>query len=162
MDATTYLQGEHDHLKVALRALTDATSDAASRLAAFRALRAGLAVHSRVEEEVFYPAVMKMRAPGGVEAVRAALEDHHVVDGLVAELDEREVDDPQFAVKAVALRAALERHIAAEEDDMFAQARIHLTDERLERLGRRMESLSLALRLPAASSASAHLSPSGG
>jgi hypothetical protein len=29
---------------------------------------------------------------------------------------------------------------------MFAEARIHLTDERLERLGRRMEALKAALR----------------
>jgi hypothetical protein len=162
MDATLYLQGDHDQLKVALRALTDATADPASRLAAFRALRAGLAVHARVEEDVFYPAVMKMRSPAGHEAVRSALEDHHVVDGLVAELDEREIDDPQFEVKAAALRAALERHIAAEEDGMFAQARIHLTDERLERLGRRMETLSVALRSPGAAGSGAHPSPSGG
>ena len=162
MDATLYLQGDHDQLKVALRTLTDTAADHAARLAAFRALRAGLAVHARVEEEVFYPAVMKMRTTAGHEAVRTALEDHHVVDGLVAELDEREVDDPQFDVKAAALRAALERHIAEEEGSIFAQARVHLTDERLERLGRRMESLALTLRFPSSSTSSAHPSPSGG
>ena len=161
MDATLYLQGDHDQLKVALRTLTDTAADHAARLAAFRALRAALAVHARVEEEVFYPAVMKMRLLSGHEAVRTALEDHHVVDGLVAELDEREIDDPQFDLKAAALRAALERHIAAEEEGMFAQARIHLTDERLERLGRRMESLALSLRFPGAPASSAQL-PSGG
>ena len=162
MDATLYLQRDHDELKAALRSLADTSADPASRLAGFRALRAGLAVHSQVEEEVFYPAVMKVRSHAGHEAVRTALEDHHVVDGLIAELAEREIDDPQFEVKAAALRAALERHIAAEEEEMFAQARVHLTDERLERLGRRMESLSLALRFPAVAGPGAHPTPSGG
>ena len=153
MDATLYLQGDHDQLKAALRAMTDAAGDAASRSSAFRVLRAALAVHARVEEDVFYPAVMKVRSQAAHEAVRAALEDHHVVDGLVAELDQREADDPVFAAKAEVLRALLERHIVAEEEKMFAEARIHLTDERLERLGRQMEALSLALRFPAAGNA---------
>jgi hemerythrin superfamily protein len=146
MDATTFLQVDHDAVKTALRALTDASADSALRRMAFRALRDVLEMHARVEEDVFYPAVMKVRSHAAREAVRSALEDHHVVDGLIAELDQRDVDDPQFVARAAVLRATLERHIASEEDGMFAEARIHLTDERLERLGRRMEALQGALR----------------
>jgi hypothetical protein len=44
-----------------------------------------------------------------------------------------------------ALQESVERHIEEEEDAMFAQARIHLTDERLERLGRDMAALRESL-----------------
>jgi hypothetical protein len=43
------------------------------------------------------------------------------------------------------LQESVERHIDSEEDAMFAQARIHLTDERLERLGRDMALLKDSL-----------------
>ena len=89
----------------------------------------------------FYPAVMKVRSEPAREAVRDALEDHHVMDGLLAELDQLEPEDASHADKMRALRENVERHIEEEEDAMFAQARIHLTDERLERLGRDMEAL---------------------
>lgn len=146
MDATSFLQVDHDEIKALVHELTDASATAVARMAAFRALRASLGLHSHVEEEIFYPAVMKVRSVAAREAVRSALEDHHVLEGLMAEMAERDEDDPQFAARAARLRAALESHIAAEEGSLFAEARIHLTDERLERLGRRMEALHAALR----------------
>ena len=161
MDATTFLQVDHEAQKTAIRALTDTSVDSGLRRMAFRSLRDALEMHARIEEDVFYPAVMKVRSHAAREAVRSALEDHHVVDGLVAELDQRDVDDPQFVARAAALRAALERHITSEEDGMFAEARIHLTDERLERLGRRMEALQSALRFRGLGASAAQLSSGG-
>ena len=79
---------------------------------------------------------MRLRAEPAREAVRDALEDHHVADGLLAELDQLDPEDARYADKMRTLRESVERHIEAEEDALFAQARIHLTDERLERLGR--------------------------
>ena len=146
MDATSFLQVDHDEIKARLHELTDEAARTSERMAAFRALRAALGLHSHVEEEIFYPAVMKVRSLVAREAVRSALEDHHVLEGLMAEMAERDDDDPQFAARATRLRDALEAHIAAEEGTLFAEARIHLTDERLERLGRRMEALHTALR----------------
>src|SRR5689334_2196981 len=144
MDATVLLQIDHDRIKTLVRTLTDG-GGAASRADAFRSLRSELNAHARIEEEVFYPAVMKVRSQAVREAVRAALEAHHVVDGLLAELGQCDAEEPRFRAAAAGLRTALERHIAEEEGPMFAEARIHLTDERLERLGRRMESLKAAL-----------------
>ena len=146
MDATVFLQVDHDALRTLLRQLTDASAAPSARMTAFRLLRIALGVHAHVEEEVFDPAVLKVRAHQAREADRAALEDHHVVDGLMAELAEGDEDDPEFVARAARLREAIEAHIALEEGRLFAEARIHLTDERLERLGRRMEALHASLR----------------
>ena len=141
MDATTLLKNDHDLVRRLFRAYADQHSDAVTRRSLYKAIRQQLQAHSRLEEQVFYPAVIKVRSEPAREAVRDALEDHHVMDGLLAELDQLEPEDASHADKMRALRENVERHIEEEEDAMFAQARIHLTDERLERLGRDMEAL---------------------
>jgi hemerythrin-like domain-containing protein len=88
---------------------------------------------------------MRVRAEPAREAVREALEDHHLLDGLIAELDQLDADDTGYVEKVRALQESVERHLEDEEQSMFAQARIHLTDERLERLGRDMALLRATL-----------------
>ena len=145
MDATTLLKRDHDAVRELFRAFGEAGSDNEARRSLYRHIRQELQTHSRVEEHVFYPAVMRLRADPAREAVRDALEDHHVVDGLLAELDQLEPEDARYGEKMRTLQQSVERHITSEEDALFAQARIHLTDERLERLGRDMAVLRESL-----------------
>jgi hemerythrin superfamily protein len=145
MDATTLLKKDHDAVRQLFRALVEAGDDAGARKSLYRTIRQALQTHSRVEEQVFYPAVMRVRSEPAREAVRDALEEHHIVDGLLAELDQLEPEDLGYGDKMRALQESVERHIEEEEDAMFAQARIHLTDERLERLGRDMAVLRQSL-----------------
>ena len=145
MDATTLLKNDHDAVRALFREFAAVGADAVSRRNLYRTIRQELRLHSRVEEQVFYPAVMRVRAEPAREAVREALEDHHFMDGLLAELDQLEPEDASYSDKMCALQASVERHIEEEESAMFAQARIHLTDERLERLGRDMAALKESL-----------------
>jgi hemerythrin superfamily protein len=145
MDATTLLKKDHDVVRELFRAFARAGADADARRTLYRSIRHELQTHSRVEEQVFYPAVMRVRAEPAREAVRGALENHHMLDGLLAEIDELEPEDARYAEKVRALEESVERHIDGEEEAIFAQARIHLTDERLERLGRDMAMLRESL-----------------
>ena len=138
MDATTLLRKDHEAVRQLFRDFTEAGNDLDARRSLYRHIRHELQTQSRVEEHVFYPAVMRLRAEPAREAVRDALEDHHIVDGLLAEIDQLEPEDAQYGEKMRTLQQSVERHITSEEEALFAQARIHLTDERLERLGRDM------------------------
>jgi hemerythrin superfamily protein len=149
MDATALLKQDHDAVRQLFRAFAEA-GDADGRRMLCRRIRDELRTHSRLEDEVFYPAVMRVRIEPAREMVREALEDHHVVDGLLAELDELEPEDPRYAETVRRLEESVTRHIEEEEGAMFAQARIHLTDERLERLGRDMAALKASLKPGAA------------
>jgi hemerythrin superfamily protein len=145
MDATMLLKRDHETVRELFRAFDEAGTDTDARRSLFRHIRQELQTHSRVEEHVFYPAVMRLRAEPAREAVRDALEDHHIVDGLLAELDQLDPEDARYGEKMRTLQQSVERHITSEEDALFAQARIHLTDERLERLGRDMAVLRESL-----------------
>lgn len=145
MEATSLLMRDHEAVRRLFRAFGEAGSDVDARRLLYRHIRQELQTHSRVEEHVFYPAVMRLRAEPAREAVRDALEEHHVVDGLLAELDQLEPEDARYGEKMRVLQQSVERHIAAEEDALFSQARIHLTDERLERLGHDMAMLRESL-----------------
>ena len=140
MDATALLSNDHRAVGVLFSRLAETSpADVHERRLIFRAIKSELEAHSRVEEEVFYPAVMRLRSREARETVRAALEEHQALDGLLAEIDQMEPDDPQFVARVSVLRQSVERHVLAEEGPLFSEARIHLTDERLEALGRRME-----------------------
>src|SRR6188768_2101232 len=129
MDATTLLKNDHEAVRELFRAFAQA-GGADARRTLYRSIRHELETHSRVEEKVFYPAVMRLRAEPAREAVRGALEDHHVMDGLLAEIDQLDAEDERYGEKVRALQESVERHIEGEERALFAQARIHLTDER--------------------------------
>jgi hemerythrin superfamily protein len=140
MDATALLRNDHQAVDRLFTQFAETSpDDAAYRRLIFRLIKSELEAHSRVEEEVFYPAVMRLRSAQARETVRAALEDHQALDGLLAEIDQMEPDDPQYGARLAVLRQSVDRHVLAEEGALFAEARIHLTDERLETLGRQME-----------------------
>jgi len=147
LDATALLARDHEHLRRLLEELAEAATARAfdRKKALFRAFKAALHVHATREEEVFYPAVMKLRSAWAREAVKEALEEHHAVDSVVAEIDQIEPEDGQYDVKLDGLRASVEHHIGVEERAMFAEARNHLTDDRLQALGRQMMSLRESL-----------------
>jgi hypothetical protein len=148
VDATALLSRHHERLRHMLEELAEAAAAGAfdRKKALFRALKAALHVHATLEEDVFYPAVMKLRSAWAREAVREALEEHQAVDTIIAELDQIDPEDGRYDVKVEALRASVEHHIGEEERAMFTEARNHLTDDRLQALGRQM--MGLREKLP--------------
>jgi hemerythrin superfamily protein len=143
LDAMTLLERDHAHLRQLLDALGQATTDRAhdQKKALFRTFKTALHVHARLEEEVFYPAVIKLRSNEARRTVKEALEEHQAVDSIIAEIDQTEPEDGQYDAKLESLRASIEHHVRTEEQAMFAEARNHLTDDRLLALGRQMIAL---------------------
>lgn len=141
MDVLTLLRGDHEALAHLFTQYDRAGRDVQARAEACRSLRSHLRQHSHLEEEVLYPAVLKVRAREARAVVRDALSHHQALEGLLAELDELAADSPEFGRKVQALRERVDHHRDESERRIFAQARIHLTDARLETLGRQAESL---------------------
>jgi hemerythrin-like domain-containing protein len=105
-----------------------------------------LEVHSALEERIFYPAVRE-RSCGVDEVVAEGLEEHHVVDVLMAEIRALSPEDERFDAKMKVLCENVDHHIEEEETEMLPDARKCLGSE-LEALGEQMAELRRQLTRP--------------
>ena len=80
-----------------------------------------LEIHSKLEEEIFYPAV---KAKGGkvVEDVDEGYQEHAQIDQMVAELKKMDSTTELFSERLQALMGAVEYHVAEEEGEMLPEA----------------------------------------
>jgi hemerythrin superfamily protein len=133
MKATALLKKDHATVKKLLASFAGTTARAAKRRQALiDKIAEELEIHSKIEEEIFYPAVKEVR--GGQSLVSEAKSEHREIDSLVAEAQgmSMETDDVLKAVKE--LRDAVLHHATEEEREMFPFAADRLGD-RLEELG---------------------------
>lgn len=96
-----------------------------------------LEVHSKLEEEIFYPAVQAKGTKDLKEVVNEGIEEHHVVDVLIAELKALDPSDERFDAKFKVLTENVEHHIEEEEGEMLPDAEKKLGNE-VDRLGELM------------------------
>jgi hemerythrin-like domain-containing protein len=104
-----------------------------------------LEVHSKLEEQIFYPAVQAKADEEGKEMVLEGIEEHHVVDMLIKELRALEPQDDEFDAKFKVLTENVEHHIEEEEGELFPDAEKSLGKEMMEKLGTQMEQLKQQL-----------------
>ncbi len=139
MNALQLLKQDHDKVK-RLFAEFDSVDDGAparkQELAAeiFRELQ----LHSRIEEEIFYPAVNAKADAQGKELVEDSYDAHAEVDELIEELKGMDPSDPDYSDKFQELMDDVEDHIDEEESEMFPGAQRKLGSE-LDELGREMQ-----------------------
>ncbi len=99
---------------------------------------AELEVHTRIEEEIFYPAVRNTGVDELVDAVAESNQEHHVVDLLMREVVKLS-DQEVFKAKMTVLIENVEHHADEEESDMFPEVKKQLSAEELDALGARLE-----------------------
>jgi hemerythrin superfamily protein len=96
-----------------------------------------LETHTRIEEDIFYPAVKNL-SDDLSESVDESLQEHHVVKVLMREIEP--LSDPDvFVAKMTVLIENVEHHADEEESDMFPEIRDRLSSEQLDELGAELE-----------------------
>jgi len=123
-DALELLHAEHVELLEMFGKLCDAdarhrrTAEKKLATAACKALRR----HSRIEWELFYPA---LRAASGIQddLLDAARIEHRTLDELVLELSHTDPHNGEYASKIDALAMYVAHHFREEEAKLFPQAR---------------------------------------
>jgi len=104
-----------------------------------------LAVHTAIEEEIFYPAAR--RALENIDGdqsdtIDEAWEEHHVVKLLAAELKKMRASDDRYDAKFTVLAEAVKHHIEEEEGELFPKLEGHIENEELgEKIMTRKQSL---------------------
>ena len=137
MKATDLLKKQHKEVKGLFKKV-EKTEDASGRRQLLEQITQALQLHSRLEEEIFYPAVRGLETRKAEEMVAEALEEHHVVDLVLKDLPNVDPEDERFEAKMTVLSELVEHHADEEEKEMFKAAQ-RLGKQELEDLGAQME-----------------------
>ena len=130
MDPISMLKGDHRKVKYLFRRFEGAQGTEKEEL--FKEIMKELQVHTKIEEELFYPEIKKIDS----EIAAEALEEHNIVDFILASMKKLSPDDESYDAKFKTLRENVEHHIEEEEGEMFPKAEGSLGN--MEDLGRRM------------------------
>lgn len=148
MNAIDMLEQDHVRVKDILTQLSESTDRAIKKRTDLLAkLEMELVIHTRLEEEILYPA---FKEAGGKEQdimYYEAKEEHRTVDSLVLpDLKATDPSTPEFAGRVKVCKELLEHHIEEEETEMFPQCEKLLGKDMLDELGKAMEALKAQMK----------------
>ncbi len=141
MKATDLLKKQHKQVK-ALFKKADKSENPRERRQLMEQIEQELKMHTKIEEQIFYPAVRGIETKKAEEMYMEAIEEHHVVDLVLAELPQVDPGDERFHAKMTVLSELVEHHADEEEQEMFPMAEKKLGAEELKALGARMEEMA--------------------
>ncbi|TRW15345.1 hemerythrin domain-containing protein [Glacieibacterium frigidum] len=126
------LKEDHRAVAALFKEFKDATP--ARQLAIARETSAMLKVHTRIEEEIFYP---EIKARIEDDMVNEAVVEHASAKDLILQIDAMTGKEELFTASVTVLSELIDHHVREEEAEMFRQAKASGTD--LDALGERME-----------------------
>ncbi|SRR6266550_6957718 len=141
MKATDLLKKQHKSVKALFKSV-EKTEDGRRRRQLMEQIARELKIHTRIEEEIFYPAAREIGTSKAEEMVDEAYEEHHVVDLVLAELPSVDPDDDRFAAKMTVLSELVLHHAEEEEEELFPLCEKKLGRERLQQLGEQMQEMA--------------------
>jgi hemerythrin superfamily protein len=116
---TDMLRKDHKNVKGLFEEFEQA-EDATTKQRIVETALTELEVHSKLEEELIYPAI---RAEiDDDDLMDEALEEHHVVHGLLVELKKMKPGDERYDAKFTVLAENVRLHIKEEESELFSMA----------------------------------------
>src|ERR1051326_8897429 len=118
--ATAILREDHQNVKK-LFADFEELSDSAHhrRQDLYDEIRRELMLHTRIEEEIFYPAIEASEEEEAVELIKEAHEEHKIVKTLLEELSEMTPDSDDFDAKMKVLKENVLHHAEEEQKEIF-------------------------------------------
>jgi hemerythrin-like domain-containing protein len=119
VSAIALLTEDHDYVKKAFRAFEK--MDEEEQPALVKQVLQALKVHTRIEEEIFYPAVRK--AIKDQDLMNEAEVEHDSAKVLIRQLERMKPDDPKYAATFTVLGEYVNHHVKEEESEMFPKAR---------------------------------------
>jgi hemerythrin superfamily protein len=139
MNALQLLKKDHSTVK-SLFSKFDRTGKTAhdTRNELIAQIRHEIQIHSRAEEEIFYPAVKAINEDGR-RLIVEAIKEHHDVDQLLTQISRLKSTDKNFDEKFETLIENVDHHVEEEEGEIFRFVEENCSAQQLEDLGRQIE-----------------------
>lgn len=142
MDAIEYLTHQHRDVSRLFQEIAEADED--EKQALFDDIADALAVHTAIEERIFYPATKDLRTE---EMLLEAVEEHLGVKRILADMLDLDPTDAEFFGKCKVLAEQVEHHVKEEEEKLFPTVKQEFDAARLSDLGTQMEELADEIKL---------------
>ncbi|WP_350647213.1 hemerythrin domain-containing protein [Pseudomonas sp. HY13-MNA-CIBAN-0226] len=141
MNAIDLLKADHERVKTILTQLSESTERGIKKRSELLAkLEMEITIHTKLEEEILYPAFKEAGGKEQEEMYYEAKEEHRTVDSLVLpDMKATDPGTPEFSGRVKVVKELLEHHIEEEETEMFPQANKLLGKTKLNELGQQME-----------------------
>lgn len=149
MDALALLTADHNRVRGLFHRFKDAKDRAATdeMRTVQQEIFTDLDVHTRIEEEVFYPWAGDL-SEEIAEAVEEGIQEHHVVTVLMDEIRGLDPGTDAFVAKMTVLIENVEHHAGEEEGELFPEVRSAADDDDLEEVADRLEARKQELGAP--------------
>jgi hemerythrin superfamily protein len=135
MNAIDLLIQQHDEVDALIAEIEEADDDA-TRAASFTALADSLAAHAKIEETIFYPAVMAKQTE---DLLLESVEEHLQIKRMLADLLALSIDDEHFDAKLAVMKEEIEHHAREEEEgELFPKVQKLFSEDELAGLGNEM------------------------
>jgi hemerythrin superfamily protein len=147
-DAISMLKADHEKVRGLLAQLEKSTEQGVKkREQLLSQIAEEVTIHTTLEEEIFYPSYRDAVAKKEDRKLyQEAIEEHHVVDLVMPEIEDTDPGSEVFSAKAKVLKEIIEHHAEEEEKEMFPRARKAMEAEELRELGQRMEARRAELK----------------
>jgi hemerythrin superfamily protein len=140
MNVLKILRKDHSAMKSLFNKFSRAGRSAhEKKLEIFEQIRRELQIHSRAEEEIFYPAIKAMNGSESRRLVSAALKDHKNVDELLTQISRLKPTDERFDESMETLWENIDHHVEEEEGEIFQFIEENYSEEELNDLGAQIE-----------------------
>jgi hemerythrin superfamily protein len=139
--AIEYLKAQHREVEELFEAMGEA-EEPAEKQDLFDTVADKLAIHARVEEQFFYPAVRERKTE---DMVLEAFVEHTSIKRLLADLLDSDPSDQLFDAKITVLQEQVEHHVEEEESELFPAAKKLLSRDELLALAQDMAALQAEL-----------------
>lgn len=122
----------------------------------FQQLKEELTVHSKIEEQVFYPAVRNNQDTAGL--VEESYREHAQIEQLLQQIPSLDNTSTEWGQQMTELMREVQQHVQEEETQLFPRVREHFNPDQLQQLGQQLQQLKDELKGSMSDSATASMS----
>jgi len=141
MDAIKLLEAQHHEVEDLFEKAEKARGPA-RRMALFLKIADALAIHTAIEEKIFYPAAMSKRTE---DELLESVEEHLAAKRIIADMLELDAKDRTFEAKLSVLKEEVLHHVEEERAELFPQVKKEMSRDALDALGDEMAELAESL-----------------